>query len=524
MSTVHRGGSDADATCDRRPRRGPDSELPDHLDVLIVGAGLSGIAAAHYVQTDCPWATYAVVEARDALGGTWDLFRYPGIRSDSDMYTLGYSFRPWDRPDAIAEGGDILDYLHETVADEGIDDHLHFGRRVVAADYSSSDARWTVTLERGTGDRQTLTCGALFSCTGYYRYDRGHQPEFPGTDDFDGQLIDPQHWPEDLDYGDQKIVVIGSGATAVTLIPSLAEAAERVTMLQRSPSYVAALPRRNPLMRFLRAVLPVRWSGPATRWLSALLTQGSYRFCKRFPGAARRILQKGVAVQLPKGFDVEQHFSPAYDPWDQRLCLDPDGVLFRAIRRGRADVVTDTIDTFVAEGIRLASGEVLPADIVVSATGLELLFLGGMELTIDGDAVDPSEHLTYKGVMLEGVPNFGMAVGYTNASWTLKAELSCQVFCRILNHAHSTGQPSFVPRNTDPDISPEPMLGLSSGYIQRAADRFPRQGQHDPWRVHQSFWRDHRLIARSDPATDGIEFTGNQSRPTIVPSEPAAVA
>ena len=318
--------------------------------------------------------------------------------------------------------------------------------------------------------------------------------------------------------------MIGSGATAVTLIPSLAETAERVTMLQRSPSYVAALPRRNPLMRLLRAVLPDRWSGPTTRWLSALLTQGSYRFCQRFPGAARRLLQKGVALRLPDDFDVDRHFSPAYDPWDQRLCLDPDGVLFKAIRHGRADVVTDTIETFTPEGIRLASGQVLDADVIVSATGLELLFLGGMALTVDGDAVDPSERLTYKGVMLEGVPNFGMAVGYTNASWTLKAELSCQLFCRIVNHARRTAQPHFAPRNTDPDISPEPMLGLSSGYIQRAADQFPRQGQDDPWRMHQSFWQDHRLIARSDPATDGVEFTRPEPRGTTVVDQPAAVA
>ncbi|MDP1805817.1 MAG: NAD(P)/FAD-dependent oxidoreductase, partial [Acidimicrobiales bacterium] len=345
----------------------------------------------------------------------WDLFRYPGIRSDSDMYTLGYSFRPWDGEKAIADGASILQYIKDTAAEEGIDQHIRFHHRIVRAEWSTADAHWMVTAERtDTGETVELTCGFLFSCSGYYRYDRGHQPDFPGLDRFAGTLVHPQAWPEDLDYDGQRVVVIGSGATAVTLIPSLAERAAHVTMLQRSPSYITSLPAKDPVAAALKRLLPAQWSGPAVRWVKALSTQAFYRVSRNHPKAVKRLLRKGVELQLPKGYDIDTHFTPRYDPWDQRVCLVPDGDLFKAIKAGTASVVTDHIDTFTPTGIRLRSGAELDADVVVSATGLELLFIGGIELVVDGEVVDLPSKLTYKGMMLEGVPNLALAIGYTN--------------------------------------------------------------------------------------------------------------
>ncbi len=487
--------------------------MTEHLDVLIVGAGLSGIGAGHYMQAECPWASYAIFEARDAIGGTWDLFRYPGIRSDSDMYTLGYSFRPWDEPESIAEGGKILDYIRETAAVEGIDRHIRFNTRIVRADWSTADACWRITAERaaadgsGTDETIELTCGFLFSCSGYYRYDHGYQPDFAGLDRFQGQLIHPQAWPEDLDYTDKRIIVIGSGATAVTLIPSLAKEAAHVTMLQRSPSYIAALPAKNPIVNFLRKVLPARWSGTVVRWFNALMTQGSYQISRRRPDLVKRILRRQVESQLPEGYDIDTHFTPSYDPWDQRLCLVPDGDLFKAISAGNASVVTDHIDTFTETGIRLQSGRELEADIVVSATGLELLFIGGIEVSIDGDELDLPDKLTYKGMMLEGVPNLALAIGYTNASWTLKCDLSCDYVTRLLNHMHETGLRQCTPVNRDASVSAEPLLGLSSGYVARSAHKFPKQGSKFPWQVHQSYLKDYRALKRSDIDDGAMQFS-----------------
>ena len=497
------------------PRSSTDRE---HLDVLVVGAGLSGIGAGHFLQTECPWATYAIFEARDAIGGTWDLFRYPGLRSDSDMYTLGYSFRPWTGRKSIADGADILAYIRETARVEGIDQRIRFRHRIVAADWSTGDACWHVTAER-TGDDGAvetihLTAGFLFSCSGYYRYDRGHQPDFPGQDDFAGRLVHPQFWPDDLDYDGKRVVVIGSGATAVTLVPSMASpgddgmAAEHVTMLQRSPSYVLAVPARNPLARLLQAVLPTRLSGPAVKWLNALVTQGFFQLSRRFPRAVRRILTGLVRLWLPRGYPVDVHFNPTYDPWDQRLCAVPDGDFFKAIRAGTVSVATDHIERFDRTGIVLRSGEHLDADIVISATGLELLFIGGIELTVDGQAVDVSERLTYKGMMLEDVPNLALAVGYTNASWTLKCDLTCRYVTRLLNHLRTTGYRQCTPVNADPDITPAPLLGLSSGYIARSADQFPQQGNRFPWQVHQSYLADHRALERTPvDADDAMVFS-----------------
>jgi cation diffusion facilitator CzcD-associated flavoprotein CzcO len=466
-----------------------------HVDVLVVGAGLSGIAAAHYVQDRCPWASYAVFEARDAIGGTWDLFRYPGIRSDSDMFTLGYSFRPWTRDRSIAEGGDILDYIRATAAAEGIDRHIRFGHRVERADWSTEDGRWHVTARRtDTDETFTFTCGWLFSCAGYYRYDHGYLPEFTDMGRYDGTVVHPQHWPEGLDVTDRQVVVIGSGATAVTLVPALARTAGHVTMLQRSPTYIASVPAVNPATRALRRLLPARLAGPVLRWVMALGTQALYQVSKWRPEVVKRGIRKGLERELPPGYDIDTHFTPTYDPWDQRLCVVPDGDLFTAIREGRASVVTDHVERFTPTGIALRSGRHLDADVVVTATGLELLFLGGIELSVDGEKVDPGQHLTYKGMMLEGVPNLSIAIGYTNASWTLKAELTCEVTTRILNHLRVHGVRQCTPVGEGGDPGTEPLLGLTSGYIARSADRFPKQGARSPWRIHQNYVRDYREL------------------------------
>ncbi|HVB93899.1 MAG TPA: NAD(P)/FAD-dependent oxidoreductase [Acidimicrobiales bacterium] len=484
------------------------SNSVDHLDVLIVGAGLSGIGAAHYLQTECPWASYTIFEARDAIGGTWDLFRYPGIRSDSDMFTLGYSFRPWSGEKSIADGDSILQYIKDTASEAGIDQHIRFNQRIVRANWSSDEARWQIVAARtDTGEEIEFTCGFIFSCSGYYRYDRGYLPDFSGMENFRGTTVHPQAWPDDLDYAGKRVVVIGSGATAVTLVPSLAAAADHVTMLQRSPTYIASLPAKDPIADLLRGVLPPRLSGPVIRWMNALLTQGSYVLSKRRPALVKRILRKQLERQLPAGYDIDTHFTPRYDPWDQRLCVVPDGDLFKAISAGTVSVVTDQIDTFTEKGLRLTSGDELEADIVVTATGIELLFIGGIELSVDGEAVDVSTKLTYKGMMLEGVPNLAIAIGYTNASWTLKCDLTCDYVSRLLNHMRAIGVSQCMPVNRDAAVSPLPLLGLNSGYVQRSADRFPKQGSVFPWQVHQSYLRDYRALKLRGIEDDAMVFS-----------------
>ncbi len=480
----------------------------EHLDVLVIGAGLSGIGAGHYLQAKCPWASYAIVEARAAIGGTWDLFRYPGIRSDSDMFTLGYSFRPWDGEESIAGGDSILRYIEETASESGVDSHIRFHHRVLSAAWSSDDAIWRVTVERtDTGEAVEMTCSFMFSCTGYYRYDHGYQPDFPGMDRYAGTVVHPQQWPEDLDVAGRRVVVIGSGATAVTLIPALAATADHVTMLQRSPSYIASLPAKDPVADLLRHWLPAPAAGPFVRWFKALTTQASFRLSRWFPGLVKRVLRAQLTRQLPAGYDIDTHFTPRYDPWDQRLCVVPNGDLFTAIRSGAASVVTDHIDTFTETGLRLRSGAELDADIVVTATGLDLLFLGGAQLTVDGEPVDLASKLTYKGMMLEGVPNLAVAVGYTNASWTLKCDLTCGYVCRLLNHLRATGQRQATASNGDPSITAEPLLGLTSGYVLRSADRFPKQGSKFPWQVHQSYLRDYRALKLRGIDDDAMVFS-----------------
>jgi cation diffusion facilitator CzcD-associated flavoprotein CzcO len=489
----------------------------EHVDVLVVGAGLSGIGAGAYLEQKCPWASYAVFESRDAIGGTWDLFRYPGIRSDSDMYTLGYSFRPWTGEKSIADGASILQYIKDTAAEYGVDKKIRFNHRVLKADWSSDDAVWRIEGERtDTGERVALTASFIFSCSGYYRYDKGYLPDFPGMDRFGGTIVHPQQWPEDLDVTGKRVVVIGSGATAVTLIPSLANTATHVTMLQRSPTYIASLPARDPIADVMKKVLPSRFSGRAIRWFKAITTQAFFQFSRHRPQTVKKMLRRMVERSLPKGYDIDTHFTPSYNPWDQRLCVVPDGDLFKAIKAGTASVVTDHIDTFTETGIALQSGATLDADIIVTATGLELLFIGGIALSVDGDAVDVASKLTYKGMMLEGVPNLALAVGYTNASWTLKCDLTCDYVCRLLNHLRETGLRQCTPVNTDAAVAPQPLLGLTSGYVLRSADKFPKQGSRFPWQVHQSFLRDYRAMKLRGVEDDAMVFSNPQPAAPVV--------
>ena len=481
---------------------------PEHVDVLVVGAGLSGVCAGHYLQADCPWASYAIFEARAAIGGTWDLFRYPGVRSDSDMFTLGYPFRPWASDRMIADGESIRRYIEETAVEEGIDRHIRFNHRIVAAAWSSDDTCWHVTAERtDTGETIELTCGFLFSCSGYYRYDHGYLPDFEGMDRFSGTIVHPQAWPDDLDHAGSRVVVIGSGATAVTLVPALARAAAHVTMLQRSPSYIAAVPGRNPLVTLLHRVLPRQIAAAAVRWVHALGTQGAYQVSRRHPALVKRALRFGVRTQLPSGYDIDTHFTPTYDPWDERMCAVPDGDLFKAIGSGAASVVTDHVETFTERGLLLRSGTELEADVIVTATGLELLFLGGIQLSVDGEVIDVASRLTYKGMMLEGVPNLAFAIGYTNASWTLKCDLTAAYVARLLNHMRRTGFRQCAPVNRDPSVAAEPLLDLRSGYIQRGAGRMPRQGSRFPWKVYQSFLRDYRAMKLRRVDDDVMQFS-----------------
>jgi monooxygenase len=464
---------------------------PEHLDVLIVGAGLSGIGAGYHLQHECPGTSYAILEARDRSGGTWDQFRYPGVRSDSDMHTLGYAFRPWDNPQAIADGPSILTYVRDTATEYGIDQRIRFNHRVVAAHWSTADARWVVEAERGdTGEPVRLTCGFLFFCSGYYRYDRGYAPEFAGADAFAGRIVHPQFWPGDLDYANRRVVVIGSGATAVTLVPAMAERAAHVTMLQRSPSYVVSLPGRDELAVRLRRLLGTRLGYQVIRWRNVFIQQLSFQLSRRRPALMKKLIRRGIARELPAGYDVDTHFSPSYNPWDQRLCLVPDGDLFAAIRAGRADIVTDQIERFTESGVELRSGQHLAADIIVTATGLELIPLGGVQLSVDGQPIELGDTLGYKGMMLSGVPNMATAFGYTNASWTLKCDLTCRYVCRLVDHMRTHGYAYCVPENNDPTVAPEPFIDFNSGYVLRALDRFPKQGSKRPWRLHQNYGLD----------------------------------
>jgi cation diffusion facilitator CzcD-associated flavoprotein CzcO len=463
----------------------------EHFDVLIVGAGLSGIGAAHHIQSAFPGRSYVILEARDAIGGTWDLFRYPGVRSDSDMQTLGYRFRPWTQAKAIADGPAILSYVRETAEDAGIDRHIRFGYRVVRASWSTEDARWTVDAEptRG-GDPMQLTASFLYGCSGYYNYDAGHTPEFPGIERFGGTVVHPQHWPQDLDYADKNVVVIGSGATAVTLVPALAEKAAHVTMVQRSPTYIISLPTEDAVANGLRRLIGDRRGYTATRWKNVAIGTLIYRLSRSRPDTLKSFLRKAAVRRLPEGYDVDTHFAPTYNPWDQRLCVAPDGDLFTAIRHGRASIVTDKIEEFTKEGVRLASGTELDADIVVTATGLRLLVFGGVQLSVDGREIEVPQTMAYKGMMLSGVPNFAFTIGYTNASWTLKADLVGEYVVRLLRFLDENGYDQCVPVNEDPSVTERPLLDFSAGYVLRSIHEFPKAGSRPPWQLGMSYAHD----------------------------------
>lgn len=480
------------------------------LDVIVVGAGISGIAAGYHLQTRSPGQSYAILEARDAIGGTWDLFRYPGIRSDSDMYTFGFAFRPWTDGKVFADGPGIRNYVRDTAERYGITGHIRFGHRVAGASWDSASARWTIRAETADGPVE-LTARFLVMCSGYYRYDRGHEPEFAGAAEFRGEIVHPQKWAEDREYAGQRVAIIGSGATAVTLVPAMADKAAHVTMIQRSPTYIAGRPSRDGIADFLRRILPGRAAYAVSRTKNIVLSMLFYELSQRWPDYIRKQIKTYIRGELGGEFDVDRHFTPDYDPWNQRFCLAPDGDFFAALKSGRASIRTDKIERFVPEGVRLESGETIEADLIIPATGLELLLMGGIEFTVDGEVHDPTTSFAYRGMMLSGLPNLAIAFGYTNASWTLKIDLTCERVCRLLNHMERQGYDYCVPEPPD-DLEPAPLLDFSSGYIQRALGRLPRQGTKPPWRAYQNYFQD-MLSIRYGRLEDGaLTFHRAQTR------------
>ncbi|MRG93720.1 flavin-containing monooxygenase [Polyangium spumosum] len=483
--------------------------MAEHFDVIVVGAGLSGIGAACHLEARCPGKTFVILEGREAIGGTWDLFRYPGVRSDSDMYTLGYSFKPWKDRKAIADGPSILEYIRETARERAIESKIRFGCRVKRATWSSDRAAWTVEVERGPSKELVhFTCNFLHMCSGYYDYEKGYTPDLRGTDRFEGRIVHPQFWTEDVDHRGKRVVVIGSGATAVTLVPELAKEAAHVVMLQRSPTYVVSMPSQDVIARWLHERLPAQVAHDITRWKNVALGMFFYQLARRRPEGVKRRLVDLVREHLGPGYDVDAHFKPRYNPWDQRVCVVPDGDLFEAVKSGKASVVTDHIETFIETGLRLASGEELEADLVVMATGLRLLFLGGVELEVDGRRVEPTKLLSYKGVMFSDVPNLACAFGYTNASWTLKADLVSEYVCRLLNHMDAIGARRCMPRRDAAEVEELPLINFSSGYVQRAIGAFPKQGSKKPWKVNQNYLADIAALRFGEVDDGTMEFVG----------------
>jgi monooxygenase len=479
----------------------------EHFDVLIVGAGLSGIGAAYHLQKKCPAKTFAILEGRNASGGTWDLFRYPGVRSDSDMFTLGYPFRPWQAAKAIADGPSILNYIRDTAREHGIERKIRYGHQVKSASWSSTAAIWTVESALSNGQTAQFTANFLFMCSGYYDYKEGYLPGWPNMDVYRGRLVHPQQWPADLDYTGKRVVVIGSGATAVTLVPAMAETAAHVTMLQRSPTYIVARPSQDFIANWLRRAFPARLAHSLVRWKNVLIGMYFYNLARRKPDATKKGILRLAKKDLGPAYDVEKHFSPRYNPWDQRLCLIPDADLFTSLRSGKASVVTDQIESFTPAGLRLRSGEELPADIIVTATGLKVQLLGGMQVVVDGTPANLARALAYKGMMYSDIPNLASAFGYTNASWTLKSDLTAEYVCRLLNYMDAHGCTYCSPRRRDPSIVEEPAIHFTSGYIQRASEVLPKQGSRKPWKLHQNYALD-LLEFKFAAVDDGtMEFT-----------------
>ncbi len=490
----------------------------EHFDVLIVGAGLSGIGAAFHLQRNCPTKSYAILEGRGAIGGTWDLFRYPGIRSDSDMYTLGYNFKPWREAKAIADGPSIRKYVRDTAAENNIEKNIRFNHMVKRASWDSETARWTIEAEVGAEKRVArLTCNFLFMASGYYAYSRGYTPEFKGREDFAGTVVHPQFWPEDLDYKGKKVVVIGSGATAVTLVPEMAKDAAHVTMLQRSPTYVVSRPAEDKMANWLKTKLPPMLAYQITRWRNVLFGMYFFNYARKQPAKVKQYLIKMVKDELGPDYDVKTHFTPRYNPWDQRLCLVPDADMFKALKAGSASVVTDTIGRFTPKGIKLASGEELEADVIVTATGLQLELLGGLQVSVDGKPINMSKTMSYKGMMYSDVPNLASAFGYTNASWTLKCDLTCEYVCRLINTMDAKGFDYCTPKG-DPAVEEAPWLDFSSGYVQRALDILPRQGMKKPWKLYQNYALD-MMTLRFGKVDDGtLKFARKR---TVAKATPA---
>jgi monooxygenase len=485
----------------------PDAKAIEHFDVLIVGAGLSGIGAGYHLQARCPGKSFVILEGRNSIGGTWDLFRYPGVRSDSDMYTLGFKFRPWRGKKAIADGPSILNYIRETSRQYGIDQKIRFGHQVTRASWSSAQGLWTIEATGPGGLPARFTCNFLYLCSGYYDYAQGYMPGWPGMEKFRGTMVHPQKWPEDFDYAGKKIVVIGSGATAVTLVPTLAEKAAQVTMLQRSPTYIVARPSEDEIAKWLHGHMPQRIADHLIRWKNALLGIYFYSLARRKPEQTKRVIVSLARKSLGPGYDVAKHFTPRYNPWDQRMCLVPDGDLFRAIRAGKAAIVTDEIETFTETGVRLKSGEELPADVIVTATGLNLKLLGGIEISVDGTRVQPVKALSYKGMMYSDIPNLASAFGYTNASWTLKVDLTSEYLCRLLNYMDVKGYAYCTPKRRDSKITEEPAIALTSGYVQRSREMLPLQGSKVPWKLHQNYALDLMALRFSRVNDRTMEFT-----------------
>ena len=482
--------------------------MQEHFDIIIVGGGLSGVNAAYHIQNSCRGKSYVILEGRDAIGGTWDLFRYPGIRSDSDMFTFGYPFRPWHSNAAIADGESIRTYIRETAEAYGIDRKIRFGHRVKGASWSSADAVWTIEAERGADHEPVrFTCDFLFGCTGYYDYAAGYTPEFAGVADFKGRVIHPQQWPEGLDYKDKKVIVIGSGATAVTIIPVIAETAAHVTMLQRSPTYIVSRPTDDALAKSLRRYLPTGIAFSIARWYYVLFGLYFFNLSRRKPDAVKQWIVSQARAQLGADYDVKTHFTPRYNPWDQRLCLAPDADFFKAIKAGKADVVTDQIATFTETGIRLQSGRELTADIVITATGLKLQLLGGIRILVDGRPVKLGETMNFKGVMFSDVPNLFGTFGYTNASWTLKSDLTSAYVARLINYMDRHGYVVCTPRQRDASVASQPLIDFSSGYIQRGLDQLPRQGSRKPWRLNQNYVWDLLSLRFGSVNDSALEFS-----------------
>ncbi|MGD1935476.1 MAG: flavin-containing monooxygenase [Candidatus Phaeomarinobacter sp.] len=480
---------------------------PEHIDVLIIGAGISGVGAGYHLKANCPGKSFTILEGRETMGGTWDLFKYPGIRSDSDMYTLGYSFRPWTNPKAIADGPSILEYVKDTAREYGIDKHIRYSHKVISADWSTQDALWHIKAERGPlKEPVNFTANFLFMCGGYYNYEEAFTPEFAGHDDFSGEIIHPQFWPEDLDYTGKKVVVIGSGATAMTLVPSMTDEADHVTMLQRTPTYVVSRPGEDSIANFLRKYLPSKLAYGLTRWKNVLLGMYFYRMCMKQPAKVKDYLLGMVLDELGND-EVKKHFTPPYNPWDQRVCLVPDSDLYESIKSGKASVVTDHIERFTDKGIQLKSGETLDADIIITATGLKLQVWNGLDVSVDGKVMTAADTMAYKGFMYSGIPNLASSFGYTNASWTLKCDLTCEYVCRLLNHMDANGLAQATPSFTEGEVEVEPWLDLKSGYVQRAMESFPKQGSKTPRKLHQNYAKALNMLRFGKLEDDGMVFS-----------------